>query len=634
MQVSHDSKEWKRIRRQRRLVQAVLVGLAVAAIMTLIQWAILSTSRLEELLTLVKFRAVDFLYETEGDPGDDIVIVSIDQSSQEALGEFPWTADRYLALFGRLTEAKVVGLNVLLTDLDLNDHPGTPGLLKAIRKAGNVIIPLTAADLAPPRPPARLYLAGQPIVPSFALLDAAAGAGIVQTVPDADGVLRRVPLLVGVGGGQETWEAFGLRVLRQYLDLVDGQPTLGDGQVVIAGASGSGRGREIPTDAGGAMLVDFVGLPGTFPRYSFVDVIEGRVSASAFAGKIVLVGVTDTHSTADTYRTPVSQRPMTAVEFHANAIHTLLYRRFLAWESEAETTLVVVVLALASALVLSQLGIVSGLLFTVVLSLAYWIFGSLRFDVGRLPNVLFPLATILAAYAGVTVIHLIGVQRERRRVSDVFGRFVSAEVRDVLVDLALQDPNLIRPGGRQTEMTILFVDIRGFASISERLPPSEVIEVLNLYLDRLEEQVFKYGGTLDKYTGDGMMVLFGAPLTQPDHAERAVRTALSMQQAIAEVSRERGDAQVEVACGIGIATGMSVVGQVGSRRRLDYTAIGDTVNLASRLEAVAPPGTILINQGTYEAVKGVVHVKALEPVKVKGREGPVVVYSVLGLQEG
>jgi adenylate cyclase len=218
-------------------------------------------------------------------------------------------------------------------------------------------------------------------------------------------------------------------------------------------------------------------------------------------------------------------------------------------------------------------------------------------------------------------------------VSDVFGRFVSPEVRDAIVNVALQDPDLVQPGGRQMEISVLFADIRGFTAMSEKLPPADVVEVLNQYLDSMEAEVFKQRGTLDKYTGDGMMVIFGAPLEQPDHAERAVRAALGMQRAAAGVSRQLADVQREMAYGIGIATGPAVVGHIGSRRRLDYTAIGDTVNLAARLEGVAPPATILINRATYEAVRDLAHVEELEPVTLKGKSRPVPVYKVVGLRE-
>jgi adenylate cyclase len=323
---------------------------------------------------------------------------------------------------------------------------------------------------------------------------------------------------------------------------------------------------------------------------------------------------------------------MSGVEFQANVIHTLLHHRPLVPQSKVGTTMTVVLLALVSSVVLSLLGALPGAAFTVLLAGGYFVFTGIQFNTGRLPDVLFPYAAILANYAAVMATRFAREQVERRQVSDIFGRFVSAEVRDTIVDMALQDPDLVQPGGRQMEISVLFADIRGFTRIAEDLPPSEVVEVLNQYLDSMEEEVFKHRGTLDKYTGDGIMVLFGAPLEQPDHAERAVRAALGMQRAAAQVSRQRDDVQWKMGYGIGIATGPAVVGHIGSKRRLDYTAIGDTVNLAARLEGQAPAGTILINRAAYEAVRHVAIVEELEPVTVKGRTKLAAVYKLLGLQ--
>jgi len=365
-----------------------------------------------------------------------------------------------------------------------------------------------------------------------------------------------------------------------------------------------------------------------------VDVLDGLVPAAAFEDRIVLVGMMNSLNEMDLHRTPVSPARMSGIEVQANAIHTLLHHRPLVPQSTASTTVMVLLLALASAAVLSQLEALPGALFTLALAVGYFVFSGLQFDAGRLPSVLFPYATIFVTYAAVTTARFAGERGERQRVTDVFGRFVSAEIRDTIVEAALDDPDLIQPGGRQMEISVLFADIRGFTTIAENLPPSEVVEVLNRYLDSMEREVFEQRGTLDKYTGDGMMVIFGAPLEQPDHAERAVRAALGMQQAAAEVSRQRGDVQWTVAYGIGIATGPAVVGHIGSHRRLDYTAIGDTVNQASRLEGVAPPGTILVNRATYEAVKEMAVVEELPPVTLKGKAQPVPVYKVTGLREG
>lgn len=620
---NQDSKGWRRTRRQRRLGQAALVGLAVAAVISLVQWAGLFTS--------MQVRAADYLYDTEGDPGDDIVIVAIDEKSQQVLGDWPWSFDRYVQLFERLKVARAVGFDVLLPDPGPEDNPSKSALLEVTRQAGNVVMPLTALQLIPPQSPGELYSAGQTVRPFPALLEAAASAGAVGVALDSDGTLRRVPLLVDAGG-DETWEAFSLRILRRHLGLGDNPASLVGDHVVIGDETEIKY--KVPTDASGVMLVNFVGQPNTFPSYSFVDVIENRVPATSFEDKIALVGMMNTVSEMDLHRTPVSAGRMAGIEFQANAIHTLLNHRPLVRQSDVGTTVTVVVLALVSAVVLSQLGALPGALFTLLLAAGYvFVFTSVQFNAGRLPNVLFPLATIFINYAAVTAARFASARGERRRVTDIFGRFVSAEVRDAIVNMALQDPDLIRPGGRQMEISVLFADIRGFTTMSESLPPPEVVEVLNQYLDSMEEQVFEHEGTLDKYTGDGMMVLFGAPLEQPDHAQRAIKTALAMQRAAAEVSRQRGDVQWKVVYGIGITTGPAVVGHIGSKRRLDYTAIGDTVNLAARLEGIALPGTILINRATYEAVKDIALVEELEPTKVKGKAEPIVVYRVLGLRE-
>ena len=631
---SQESKGRQRVRRWRRLAQAILVGLIVAAAISLMQWAGLFTS--------LRLAATDYLYQAEGEPGDDIVIVAIDEQSLQALGEWPWTFEPYVQLLERLDRAGAVALDVLLPGPGPQGNPDAVRLQQAVRRAGNVVLPLAGSIRYPSEPSGGLYWAwSEETICSFpALREAAAGAGSVEVVLDSDATLRRVPLLVDVravggqgqpGGAVETWEALGLQVLRLWLGLGDAPASLEGARVVIGDETEIKY--QVQTDVNAAMLVNFVGRPGTFPAYSFVDVVEDRVDPGAFEDKIVLVGMMNALVEMDLHRTPVSARRMSGVEFQANAIHTLLHHRPLVPQSKVGTTVTLVLLALASSIVLSQLGALPGAIFTALLAAGYFVFTGLQFNAGRLPDILFPYATILVNYAAVMAARFTREQVERRQVSDIFGRFVSPEVRDTIVNIALEDPDLIQPGGREMELSVLFADIRGFTSISEQLPPPQVVEILNQYLDSMEEEVFKQRGTLDKYTGDGMMVLFGAPLEQPDHAERAVRAALGMQRAAAEVSRQRGDVKWHMTYGIGIATGPAVVGHIGSQRRLDYTAIGDTVNLAARLESIAPPGTILVNRAMVEAVGDAAVFEELEPVTVKGKAKPIVVYKVLGLRE-
>ncbi|MBN1934035.1 MAG: adenylate/guanylate cyclase domain-containing protein [Anaerolineae bacterium] len=625
MSTWHPIKALVSTQRRRRLLQAAIAGLLVALVMSGVQWAGLFSS--------TQASASDYLYSAHSDPGEDIVIVAIDEKSLQTLGDWPWALSAYVPLFEYLAEADVVGFDVLLPDPGPLNNPDAAALVQAVRAAGNVVMPLASLELHQPQASGDLYVAGQTVRPFPDLLQAAADAGMVAVVQDVDGRLRRVPLLIEVGGN--VVEAFNLRILCQRAALYD-VPSALEGNNVVLGDEYEVKFR-IPTDTSGAMLVNFVGVPNTFPSYSFVDVTQGKVAPVVFRDKIVLVGMMDTVGEMDLHQTPISARRMSGIEFQANALHTLFTHRALIPESRAQTILTIVVLSLISALVLSQLGAALGAVFTIALVFAYFLYTNWRFDSGMLPNVLIPYATILLCYAVATAVRFAVERVDRLRVADVFGRFVSAEVRDQIVQMALDAPDLVRPGGQLREISVLFADIRGFTRISENLSPSEVVEILNLYLNSMEEQVFKHSGTLDKYTGDGMMVIFGAPLAQPDHAERAVRAALDMQRAAAEVSELRcrmnpecDAAQWEVGYGIGITTGPAVVGQIGSRRRLDYTAIGDTVNLAARLEGQAPSGTVLISDAAYAVVKDLFEAEALAPMMVKNKAEPVQAYRVLG----
>jgi adenylate cyclase len=619
-------------RSQRQLRQAALIGLSVSALLILMQRT--------GLLISAQQRAADYLYPTKGDPGTDIVIVAIDEKSQQALGEWPWSLEHHARLFQRLQDASAIGLDVLMTDAALQNDRYTPALLSAVRECGNVVVPVAALELAAPESGSGLYRAGQTAQTFPALREAAAAVGSVNQVLDRDGTLRRVPLLIDNRAG-EPWQAFGLQVLRMHLALGNHTVTMAENRVEIG--DGEQVLYQVPTSASGAMLIHYVGATNTFSTthtyYSFTDVLHDRVPEDAFEGKIVLIGMMNTLTEMDIHRTPVSSLRMAGVEVQANIVHTLLHHRALVPASQTGVASTIVLLSLASALVLSQLGVMTGIAFTVLLALGYFAFTGFQFGAGILPHVLYPYAAIATSYAATMAARFASERTERSRVTETFGRFVSPQVRDAIVQVALDDPDLIQPGGRQIEISILFADIRGFTTIAESLPPSDVVDILNRYLDNMEEQVFRQGGTLDKYTGDGMMVLFGAPLEQPDHAARAVRTALGMQRAAAEIGAQAPANGVHAdgkkrtfVYGIGIATGQAVVGHIGSKRRLDYTAIGDTVNLASRLEGVAPPDTILISEATYEQVRDLVIAERLEPVRVKGKAKPAPVYRLVALR--
>jgi adenylate cyclase len=197
----------------------------------------------------------------------------------------------------------------------------------------------------------------------------------------------------------------------------------------------------------------------------------------------------------------------------------------------------------------------------------------------------------------------------------------------------LSAPEKLQLGGTKKKLTILFADVRGFTPISERLQPEEVVSLLNECLTEMADAIFKHEGTLDKFIGDAVLAFFGAPVEHTDDPQRAVRTAWEMQQRIDVVNKRReGGTHGLLKIGIGINTGDVVVGNVGSHRRMDYTVIGDNVNLGQRLEDTAGGGQILISESTYELVKDIVDAVKLEPIKVKGRVQPVQVYEIHGVR--
>lgn len=218
--------------------------------------------------------------------------------------------------------------------------------------------------------------------------------------------------------------------------------------------------------------------------------------------------------------------------------------------------------------------------------------------------------------------------REKEMIKRAFTRYVAREV----VEEILKDPERLVLSGARREVTVLFCDVRGFTRMSERLSPDEVMLLLNDFYTLMIETTFKHDGTLDKFLGDAVMATFGAPIAHPDHSLRAVRTALAMQAGVVELNARRQKAGKElVTVGIGVSAGEAVAGTVGTEDRMEYTVIGDSVNLAARLESNAKPGQILISHRTYEAVREDVNARSLGPIRVKGKEEVVEVYEVLGV---
>jgi adenylate cyclase len=244
-------------------------------------------------------------------------------------------------------------------------------------------------------------------------------------------------------------------------------------------------------------------------------------------------------------------------------------------------------------------------------------------------NLIYPVLTMMTIYLGITVYRYVTEEREKKKIRGAFQYYLTPSV----VNEILKDPAKLKLGGDKKHLSVMFSDIRGFTTISEKLSPEELVRLLNEYLTAMTDIVFKYEGLLDKYIGDAIMAVFGAPLEQPDHALRACRTGLEMMAKLQELrAKWAAEGRPDVDIGVGINSGDMVVGNMGSEMRFDYTVMGDSVNLASRLEGTNKEyGThIILSEFTYEIVKAELYCRELDAVRVKGKKRPVRLYELLG----
>lgn len=364
-----------------------------------------------------------------------------------------------------------------------------------------------------------------------------------------------------------------------------------------------------------ALWINFAS-PTSFPTVSYMDALRGRTPPGLFKDKVVLVGVDG----IDTYQIPTSStRRVPTAEVVAHATQTMVERRFLQPMSVGLAIAAVWVLSLASALVVGLLRPFASMAIMVGILTLYVAYATVLYRLGTFPDLVVAPGATLAAAVLVGGFRYGREEIARRRVYDMFGRYVPRAVVSELMQKPLREALAV--GGVNRDITVLFADIRGFTAFSEKLPPEQVLSRLNALLEAMVQCVFRHEGTVDKYIGDAIMVIFNAPIDQADHVERAVRTALDMQQAMAGVEGDLG-------FGIGIHIGEAVVGTVGTPERMEYTAIGSTVNIASRLCDTARKGEVVVSREVYDRVAQQVVAEERLPVRVKNIERELVTYLV------
>jgi adenylate cyclase len=585
----------------------VVVAVLIAAGVTLLGFAALAAG----LFQTTQLRFADALFPSvAADPR--IVIVGIDDRSLDTVGSWPFERSQHARLVESLYDqgAALVGYDVTFSEE--TDPSQDEALAGAIDEAGNVVVAATATFSGRLEDVPRADSIIEPIAP----LVGVANVALANVIPDPDGVVRTLPPIVESPSGDYV-PSMSL-MLYALLQELDGPVTIRPHGVQIGNEL-------IPTGRSHLMDVNFA---EGYPTYSFVDARDGDVPEGAFEGKVVLVGATAL-GLGDVRLTPLNKSSgQPGVHVHASALNTLLSRAHLIHEARPVVLAWMLGLALAVALAVVFLRVSLSWIVPAVLGAAYFFLAFARFDGGTVMNMVYPPIGIGLAYIAALGVKYFGEERERRRVTRVFGRYVAQDVVDEV--LAAPENALATLEGATRSLSVLFADLRGFTLASEGADPHDVVTALNAYLDAMVQAVNEEQGTIDKFMGDCVMAFWGAPRPADDHAERAVRAGIRMLDAIDEAvaSGRTSGLRVE-GCGVGIATGPAVVGNIGAAERLDYTVIGDTVNTASRLCGVAGAGQVVVTGECAASLGDGFRVADLPPLSVKGKTLPLKVYQVL-----
>jgi adenylate cyclase len=543
---------------RRWLATALVALLAVAA------GALVAAT---DVLERAELTTIDARFDIRGElpVPEDVVFVAIDEASLAELGGWPFPRGDHADVIDELLRkgARVVAFDVQFSQP--SDSPADDAALRrAARRAGDRLV-LASSSIVDGRP---LVAIGQT---EFAAPGVAKGD--VSYEPDADGVFRRI-------------------------GIIDGTPHVVTETVRLAGSPVPAPARDL--DPG--QWIDFAGPSGRIRRVSYVDVLDGKVPGRELRNKIVIVGPAAT-SLKDELPTPTSA-VMDGAELHANAIATLL-RGVPLSPAPAAWTAVLVLLAgitapLAGALAPVRRALLAALAAGLGVIGALLVGAQLAFDAGRIIELLPPLTAGVVGTVGALGATYATEVRRRAQQRRVFERFVPAPVVEEVLDTMGGDARI---AGIQREGTVMFCDLRGFTTFAESLPADRVFEVLNVYLAEVSDAILDHGGTLVTYLGDGVMAVFGAPLAQDDHADRAMAAA----REILDVRLPRFNASTgqEFRMGIGLHSGAVMSGNVGSERRMEYAAVGDVTNTAARLqgETKQTPFQLLLSDATRAALR-------------------------------
>ncbi len=554
--------------------------------------------------------ASDAWYQSPQAFDEGIVLVGIDQRAIEEIGPYDQWGRSVMARAVEYLNASeenrpaAIAIDTLYTGESAPEEDAY--LVEALGKYGNVLTGSAAMfeDGFSESEDGGLYrdrFSIKLFETPFEALEKVVTIGHINAMLDADGILRHHLLRIKLPDGREI-PSLVLATADKFREFHGMEPV-----------------ERPPTNSRGFWYIPFSGGPGDlWEGFSVADLVTGEVPQDYFAGKIVLIGPY-APGLQDSYFTSIDHaEAMYGVEFQANAIQALLRGEYKKEAGKGVQLAALFVLLLVSLVLFWKSSVKVSTIVWLVLVGGWLGLCKFLYEKGIVLHLLWVPICVTILYVGSIAVNYIRAALERRRVTNTFQRYVAPEI----VRELLKEGEALELGGKQVEIAVLFVDVRGFTPMSELLDPAQVVEILNRYLTLISNCILDNQGTLDKFVGDAAMAFWGAPLPQEDHIMKAVRAAMDMVEGSRELSQELLEKYGRtVSFGIGVHVGPAIVGNIGSPRRMDYTAIGDTVNTSARLEANAPAGTVYISRAVADALEGRIEAVSLgDTVKLKGKK--------------
>jgi adenylate cyclase len=645
----------------KRLIGVFIALATVILIELLYNTQIIPDTLGTNIFQAIERRTFDLLMRFRGvrANSENIIMIKIDDYTDKQLG-WPIPRDQYGAVMTLLSNSgtKAVALDVLLPPKQDVDSTENALLIQYLEQAHNtfqVIGPFipskTERESVSRRDvdstahfvigkfgipaPRQHHFPRAPFINDFPfpeLAEVSTGIGHALLIPDAlDGVIRSMPLYIEYAG--RLYPSIGYALALQSLNIKPTQVKFEDteeGTIVYAGSL------VIHTGLWGEVLINYIGKGETLPSVSFYDVLVAAKERDEkffekFKDKVCVIGPT-IRSVGDYYATPVDE---TAAGFltHANVYDMVVTNSFITPGSWWIQFLILLCITLIIGFVAHTRHVRIGILILIVVLMVYLTIAYVAFNTMYIwLNIAEPLSGLLICFVTTVAYRAATEGRQRKMITDMFGRYVDSTVVQILIN----NPQLVKLGGEKREISILFSDIRKFSTISEKVSEEVLVKLMNVYLTEMTDVILKTGGTVDKFIGDAIMAFWGAPLSDPDSAYHACLSALEMQVRLERLQPKlKKIGGVEIHQRIGLNTGMCVVGNMGSEQKLNYTAMGDPVNLASRLEGVNKQyGTgLMISEMTYQKVIKRVYAREVDRVQVVGKNEPVHIYELLEIAE-